>query len=424
MEKYYPRIADKVLESALARIGAVVVYGPRWCGKTTTVGQMTKSEICFDDPQHAEDCRIAASTCADILLEGETPRLIDEWQEIPAIWDVVRHEVDNRDRYGQFVLAGSVKPRDTSQIFHSGVGRIIKVGMGTMTLYESGESTGEVSLSSLFEKDPAVRAVNRLTVKDLAYLVCRGGWPKTVGEPESEALKDVKDYLAVLAESDMSRADNVGRNPDRAGSLLRSYSRHVGTQAKNTLIYRDVVTNEASALSANSVISYIEALKKLFVVNEIPAWNPHTRSGAVVRTANTRNFCDPSIATASLNIAPDTLLSDFRTFVRLFKSLCLRDLSVYAHRMDADVYHYKDSYNTECDAVIQTRDGRWGAVEIRLGCGEQVNEATANLLKFKSIIDTKDIPSPSFLMVLSGTAQYGYKREDGVFVVPVGCLKY
>lgn len=421
--EYIHRIADKVLADALGRIGAVVIEGPRYCGKTTTARQVAKSEIRFDDPTLRVNYRNLASVDLNILLDGNVPRLIDEWQDIPQIWDAVKYEVDNREGHGQFILTGSVIPPDKSQILHSGVGRMTKIRMWPMSLFESGESTGEVSLGSLFDGDYSVRGVNHLTSGDIAYLICRGGWPGSIGETESNALNIARDYHTMLVDSDMSLVDNVTRSAQRVESVLRSYSRHVCTQAKITYIHKDIIANDTSSLSEDTVYSYINALKNLYVIKDIRAWNPIIRSSASVRTADTRNFCDPSFATTSLGVTPDILKYDFRAFGLLFESMCMRDLSIYAQSMDAEVYHYRDSNNLECDAVVQTRDGRWGAIEIKLGSGEQIDTAAANLIKFSNSIDTSKMRGPSFLMVLSGTAPVASNRDDGVKVVPLGCLR-
>lgn len=421
--KYLDRIADKVLNDALNRIGAVVIEGPRYCGKTTTARQKCKSEIRLDNPETRKNFIALASVDLGLLLEGEAPRLIDEWQDIPQLWEAVKYEVDNREKHGQFILTGSITPPDINQIYHSGVGRITKIKMKTMSLFESGESSGEVSLSSLFDDTP-IHGLNHLTARDLAYLICRGGWPASVGENEENALGQVRDYYSMLVESDMSRAGNVARNPVRVQSVIRSYSRHIGTQAKVTQILKDLIANDSTSVSEDTIYSYIDALKKLYVVEEVPAWNPILRSSVSIRTANTKNFSDPSIAAAALGMAPDTLLYDFRAFGLLFKSMCIRDLSIYAQFLDGNVFHYRDSNDLECDAVVQMRDGRWGAIEIKLGSDDQIDVAAKNLNKFKNLIDTEKMPGPSFLMVLSGTAPMAYKRPDGVYVVPLGCLKY
>ncbi|MCD8205194.1 MAG: DUF4143 domain-containing protein [Clostridia bacterium] len=423
MMKYLDRIADKVLNDALNRIGAVVIEGPRYCGKTTTARQKCKSEIRLDNPETRKNFIALASVDLGLLLEGEAPRLIDEWQDIPQLWEAVKYEVDNREKHGQFILTGSITPPDINQIYHSGVGRITKIKMKTMSLFESGESSGEVSLSSLFDDTP-IHGLNHLTARDLAYLICRGGWPASVGENEENALGQVRDYYSMLVESDMSRAGNVARNPVRVQSVIRSYSRHIGTQAKVTQILKDLIANDSTSVSEDTIYSYIDALKKLYVVEEVPAWNPILRSSVSIRTANTKNFSDPSIAAAALGMAPDTLLYDFRAFGLLFKSMCIRDLSIYAQFLDGNVFHYRDSNDLECDAVVQMRDGRWGAIEIKLGSDDQIDVAAKNLNKFKNLIDTEKMPGPSFLMVLSGTAPMAYKRPDGVYVVPLGCLKY
>ncbi|MCD8201620.1 MAG: DUF4143 domain-containing protein [Clostridia bacterium] len=423
MKEYLPRIADRLLADAMEAKGAVLIEGPKWCGKTTTASQAAKSVIHMDDPIMGANYVDMFYLDPSNILGGEVPHLIDEWQLVPKIWDAVRYEVDRRGEFNQFILTGSSVPPDLSQLIHSGAGRITKVKMKTMTLYESKDSSGVVSLESLFDTPEKISGQNELTVGDLAFLICRGGWPQAVGQTEKVALRQAYDYYNVIMESDISRVDNVSRNPNRMKAIMRSYSRNIGSQIKYAGIASDVRAVDSMSLSNETVYSYIEALKNIFVIDEIPAWNPNIRSKSAIRTTCVRNFCDQSIAVAALKVTPDILKNDLPTFGLLFESMCLRDLGIYAQYLGGDLYRYRDSSDLECDAVIVLPDGRWGAAEIKLGINH-IDEAAENLKKFRKTINTERMKEPSFLMVLSGTVQFAYRRSDGVYVVPIGCLRY
>ena len=421
--EYRQRAADIALKDALEAKGAVLVQGPKWCGKTTTAEQMAGSVIYMQQPDKKAQYLEMAATNPLYLLEGSTPHLIDEWQLAPKLWDAVRYEVDRRDEFGQFILTGSTVVPESDEISHTGVGRIAKIRMGTMSLYESGDSSGSVSLSDLFNGKNDIYGTNETTLERLAFLVCRGGWPKAVGLPEKAALRQARDYYDVLVESDMSRVDNVKRDVERVKLLMRSYSRNLCTQAKNTQIRDDMKANDSDSLNEDTVLSYINALKKLFVVEELPAWNPNIRSKTAIRTSYTRHFADPSIAAACLGLGPQDLINDLRTFGFLFESLCVRDLQVFASCLDGTVYHYRDSNELECDAILHLRNGDWGAMEIKLGI-HHIDEGAKNLLSLAKMIDTEKMKPPSFLMVVSGLSSFAYKRKDGVLVVPATCLKW
>ncbi len=422
MKKYLPRTIDQILENKLQGKGAVLIQGPKWCGKTTTAEQFAKSVVYMDEPDRKEQNIQLADISPATLLIGDTPRLIDEWQLAPKLWDAVRFTVDHREGKGQFILTGSSVPADLSETSHSGTGRFAWITMRNMSLYESGESTGEVSLNGLFSGEENISGINPLGLEDIAYLVCRGGWPDTLDLEKNIALEAAYDYLDGILNSDISRVDNVKRDPERAKRIMRSYARNQGSQITFTEIAKDVSTNELM-FTDETVASYIKALKKMFVVEDMTAWNPNLRSKTSIRAADTRYFSDSAIAAAALGIGPNDLIADLKTFGLMFETMCIRDLRTYAERQNGNVYHYRDRSGLECDAVIHLRNGNYGLVEIKLGGDKLIREGAENLLKLEAMIDTEKMPAPSFKMILTGTDRYAYKRPDGVFVVPIGCLK-
>lgn len=423
MDDYKPRIVDEILIKKLESKGAVLIEGPKWCGKTTTALRQAKSVLRMDNPLEKEQNLRLSKLNPQRLLIGDNPRLIDEWQIAPTLWDTVRYEVDQRGKMGQFILTGSAVPPDTKEITHSGTGRFTWLTMRPMSLYESGESTGEVSLKSLFAGNLNVDGENTLDIDKLAYLVCRGGWPQTVGLKTEAALQQAFDYYDAVVKSDINRADGVNKNPERVKRIMKSYARNQGSQVASTVIAQDIAANEAETVNEDTVHSYIEALKKIFVVEDMSAWNPNLRSKSAIRTSDTRYYVDSSIATASLGIGPDDLINDLRTFGLFFETMCVRDLRVFAESLDGAVYHYRDNTNLECDTVIHLRNGSYGLIEIKLGGDDLIDEGAANLLKLKNKIDVSKMKAPAFLMVLIGVGKYAYRREDGVLVVPIGCLK-
>lgn len=419
-EEYLPRIADEKLKLCLATSGAVLIVGPKWCGKTRTAEEMAKSVLYMQDPDHAEAYRLLADTKPSKLLEGDTPRLIDEWQTAPVLWNAVRFAVDKRRARGHFILTGSVIPPETSDM-HTGTGRISRMTMRTMSLFESKESTGRISLADLFDGKKDMFDENKLSIEQIAFILTRGGWPEAINEKkENYALQMVYNYLDAVANQDMSRIDGVERNPDRVYALLRSISRNISTQASTATLLNDLISND-EGLSDKTINDYITALKNLYVVEDLPAWSPHLRSKRAIRTTAKRHFVDPSIATAALRADSGKLLNDFKTFGFLFESLCIRDLRIYADSLDGSVYHYRDQMDNEVDAIIQLKDERWAAVEIKMGAGE-IEKAADNLIKFKNNIDTEKMPPPSFLMVLTAT-EHAFQLKNGVWVVPIGCLR-
>jgi hypothetical protein len=423
MKQYKKRIADDILSFKLESKGAVLIEGAKWCGKTTTAKQLAKSVLSLQAQGTASSNLELAEISPSSLLVGETPRLIDEWQMAPQLWDAVRFEVDQRDEFGQFILTGSAVPPDTAKIFHSGIGRITRLLMRPMSLWESEESSGTVSLKSLFDGELDISGTADISIDQLTYLICRGGWPKALDCSEAVALQQAKDYYDGVINADISRVDGVSRNKERAARLLRSYARSVAAPTKLASIVQDLTVGENDSISEDTTASYINALKKIFVLEDAPAWNPNLRSKSAIRTSDTRYFTDPSIATAALGLGPKDLLNDLETMGLLFENMCVRDLRIYAEALDGGVYHYRDSSDLECDAVIHLRNGSYGLVEIKLGGTKLIEEGTQTLNKLADRIDTTKMKAPSFRMVLTGIGDYAYRRKDGTLVVPIGSLR-
>lgn len=423
MSSYKPRIADSLLKRKLRGKGAVIVEGPKWCGKTTTAEQLAKSVLYMSKPEDLKENLLMADIDPSSLLEGETPRLIDEWQIAPGLWDAVRFEVDHRGGVGHFILTGSAVPPRTAEMVHSGTGRFSRMKMRPMSLYESMESSGKISLGDLFSQPKKVFANNDLGIAELAFLICRGGWPSSIDMEQDVALDQAFDYFDAVVNVDISRVDDVRRDSERAKRLMKSYSRHQGTQTTYTVIRDDIAANDSDFLTEDTVYSYTNALRKIFVIEDMPAWNPNLRSKTAIRTSDTRYFVDPSIAAASLGLGPKDLLGDLNTMGLLFETLCVRDLRVYADSLFGNVYHYRDKSGLECDAVVHLRDGSYGLVEIKLGGDRLIEEGSRNLKALSEKIDTTKMKEPSFLMVLTGTGKYAYRRDDGIYVIPIGCLK-
>ena len=423
MKKYRARIADDILKRKLEGKGAVLIEGPKWCGKTTTAEQIVSSVLYMDEPEKKEQNIAMSELNPKRLLKGETPRLIDEWQLAPKLWDAIRFEVDHRDELGQFVLTGSAVPPETKEITHSGTGRFTWLTMRPMSLYESGDSTGEVSLKEMFDGAAEVDAESNLTIERLAFLVCRGGWPQAVDMRDEIALDQATDYFDAVVNSDINRADDVKKNPERVRRLMRSYARNQGGQVPNTVLAQDVAASDEMPINEETVAAYVNALRKIFVVEDMPAWNPNLRSKTAIRSSDTRYYIDPSIAVAALGLGPNDLLNDLKTFGFLFETLCIRDLRVFADSLNGGVYHYRDKEWMECDAVIHLRNGKYGLIEIKLGGDKLIEEGAKNLKTLETKIDTEKMCAPSFSMVLTGNGDYAYRRQDGVYFVPIGCLK-
>ena len=424
MKQYKNRVIDRLLADKLEAMGAVLIEGPKYCGKTTTGEQQARSVLYMADPEIKDRNLTMASTNIKRLLAGDTPRLIDEWQIAPKLWDAIRFEVDHRGEDGQFMLTGSAAPASTSEIFHSGTGRFGWIKMRTMSLWESGDSTGDVSLGGLFSSENEVDGTSNLEIRRIAFLVCRGGWPKaSLKTNESAALIEAREYVESVCRNDISRVDDVQRNAELARRLMRSYSRHQGAQVSVATILADIKSNEASDTTEATVASYINALKRIFVIEDMAAWNPNLRSKTAIRSSDTRYFTDPSIAAAALGLGPDDLLDDPNTFGLLFATMAVRDLRVYAEALGGQVYHYRDKNGLECDAIVHLRNGRYGLIEIKLGGDNLIEAGATTLKKLASKIDTDKMKSPSFMMVLTAIGEYAYRRLDGVLVVPIGCLK-
>lgn len=423
MEEYRKRIVDTILQDKLEAKGAVLIEGPKWCGKTTTAAQQAASILRMDNPSEKEQNLSLAKINPLRLLKGDSPRLIDEWQLAPTLWDTIRYEVDQRSKMGQFILTGSAVPPDTKEITHSGTGRFSWLMMRPMSLFESGDSSGEVSLKELFSGNLDVDGENQNDIEKLAFLICRGGWPGAIDLNEKAALQQAFDYYDGVVKSDINRADGNNKNVERVKRIMRSFARNQGSQIANTVIANDILANDSSSVNEDTVHTYIEALKKIFVIEDMTAWNPNLRSKSAIRTSDTRYYVDPSIAVASLGVGPEDLINDLNTYGLFFETLCVRDLRVFAESLDGSVYHYRDNTGLECDAVVHLRNGKYALIEIKLGGDTLINEGAENLKKLAEKIDTTKMKNPSFLMVLTGIGQYAYKREDGVLVVPIGCLK-
>lgn len=423
MVKYKHRIADRILERKVLGKGAVLIEGPKWCGKTTTAKQLSKSILDLGDSSVLMQSSQLIEIGPKALLEGKTPRLIDEWQALPTIWDCIRSEVDRRGEPSQFILTGSSVLPEAEETIHSGTGRFAYIKMRTMSLYESGESTGSISLSDLFEDKSFEVLQNEMDIDELAYLICRGGWPWATLIPKEVALDQAFDYVDSVVQKDIQRVDKIKRSPDRARLLLRSYARNISQQISYATIRKDMLANDASTLDEDTVADYVKALKKLFVIEDLAAWNPNIRSKAAIRTSDTRHFVDPSIGTAALRLGPKDLINDLQSFGLFFEDLVVRDLRVYAEALDGELYHYRDSSGLECDTVLHRRNGSYALLEVKIGGENRINEGAANLLALAKNIDTNKMSAPSFMAVIIGVGKYAYQRKDGVYVIPIGCLK-
>lgn len=412
-----------MLQQKLESSGAVLIQGPKWCGKTTTAEQLAASKLYMNDPDEQMENLRMASMAIRRLLVGGVPRLIDEWQLAPQLWDAIRFEVDHRDEhFGQFILTGSAVPPDKNAIKHSGTGRFSWLTMRTMSLWESGDSTGEVSLRSLFNGGEPDGGEKKMEIERIAYLICRGGWPGALEMTGSAALNLAFNYVDAVAESDMSRVDGVSRDRDYVMRLMRSYARHQGGQVSVKSLHEDMAANEGD-MGISTINSYLQALRMIFVTEDMAAWNPNLRIKTAIRTSDTRYFTDPSIATAALGLGPNDLLSDLKTMGLMFETMAVRDLRVYADALDGHVYHYRDKNGLECDAVIHLRNGKYGLVEIKLGGEKLIEEGVNTLTTLDKKIDIEKMKAPAFKMVLVGVGRYAYRRDDGVIVVPISCLK-
>lgn len=420
--KYIKRIIDKEIEEKLSVMGAVLIKGPKWCGKTTSAKQIAKSVLEMQNPDLQENYIELANTKPSLLLEGDKPRLIDEWQLAPKLWNAVRYSVDKLALPGQYILTGSATPNEDDSL-HSGVGRFAFVTMKPMTLYESSDSNGKISLSEILNGNRDIDGVKTdLDYEKIAYVLCRGGWPNSLKLDEKRALQVSKNYLDVLCSSDISRVDGVSRNPKLARAILKAYARQVSTIDSTKSLIDDVVSNHID-VSERTITDYLNVLRKLYIIEEIQAWNPNIRSKTAIRTSPKKSMIDPSLAVAALGVSPKELMLDIRTFGLLFENLVNRDLSVYVNSIGGSLKHYRDRYALECDNVLHFNDGRYALVETKLG-GTRVDEAEKHLLELKTLIEDKNpkIGKPKFLMVITGT-DMAYTTSNGVLVVPIGCLK-
>lgn len=422
-KKYKQRIADRILKRKVLGKGAVLIEGPKWCGKTTTAKQLAKSILDLGDSAVLKQSYGLIEISPKTLLEGKTPRLIDEWQALPPIWDSIRSEVDKRGEPSQFILTGSSVLPEADETVHSGTGRFATIKMRPMSLYESGESSGTISLTDLFEGKPIEVQQNGLEIGDIAYLTCRGGWPWATIISKELALDQAFDYVDSVTQRDIQRVDKVKRSAERAKLLLRSYARNISQQVSCSTIRKDMLANDASTLDEDTVADYIKALKKLFVIEDLAAWNPNIRSKAAIRTSDTRHFVDPSIGTAILGLGPKDLINDLKSFGFFFEDMVVRDLRVYAEALDGGLYHYRDSSGLECDTVLHRRDGSYALMEVKLGGEQNIEDGANSLLSLAENIDTDRMSAPSFMAVIVGVGQYAYQRKDGVYVIPIGCLK-
>lgn len=429
MVEYLKRIADKELQIKLEAFGATLIVGPKWCGKTTTATQQAQSSLKMQDPDNRDSYITTAAIKPSLLLKGANPRLIDEWQVAPVLWDAVRTAVDERQEEGLFILTGSTSV-DNKSIMHSGTGRIARLKMYPMSLYESLESNGEISLKELFElKDLDIDGiVSNLSIEELIFAACRGGWPASISKKTDAArLIIANEYIENICQTDISTVDGVERNPTWTKLILNSYARNLSTLSKKTTIHRDVSAN-AESMSLKTMDNYINAMEKLFVIEDLEAWCPAIRSASVIRSSKKREFTDPSIAAAALGLTPEHLQTDLKTFGFIFECLCIRDLKVYAQRLGGKLSYYHDRYNLEADAVLHLNDGRYALIEFKLGSNE-IEIGAKHLLEIKELVrkynmDNAQTPlkEPDILMIITG-GQMAYTRPDGVKVVPIGCLK-
>lgn len=423
MARYKQRIADRILQRKILGKGTVLIEGPKWCGKTTTAKQLAKSFLDLGDSAILKQSTALIDISPQTLLKGDTPRLIDEWQALPSIWDSIRSEVDRRGEPSQFILTGSSVLLEADETIHSGTGRFATIKMRPMSLYESGESTGTVSLKELFECDSIEVQQNDLELEDIAYLTCRGGWPWATLISREVALDQAFEYFDSVVKKDILRVDKVKRSAERAKLLLRSYARNISQQVSYGTIRKDMLSNDASTLDEDTVADYIKALKKLFVIEDLAAWNPNIRSKAAIRTSDTRHFVDPSIGTAALGLGPQDLINDLKSFGFFFEDMVVRDLRVYAEALDGELYYYRDSNGLECDTVLHRRNGSYALLEVKLGGEQNIEEGAMSMISLAKNIDTDKTPSPSFMAVIVGVGQYAYQRKDGVYVIPIGCLR-
>ena len=419
---YIKRIIDKEICEKLSATGALVIKGPKWCGKTTSAKQVAKSILEMQDSDLHDNYLELANTKPSLLLEGEKPRLIDEWQVAPKLWNAVRHSVDKISKPAQYILTGSATPKDDDTL-HTGTGRFAFVIMKPMSLYESGESTGSISLSELLAGKTEIDGLRTdLTYESIAHILCRGGWPSTIASGGSGVLKVAENYLDLLCESDVSKIDGVKRNPSLVKAILKSYARHVSTINSDKSLYEDIRAN-FSDVSDRTIIDYIDALKRLYIIEETEAWNPNIRSRTSIRSSPKKSLVDPSLAVAALGCSPEEIMLDAKTYGLLFENLVSRDLSVYVNSINGSLKHYRDRFGLECDNVAHFRNGKFALIEVKLS-GSRIKEAEDHLMQLQKLIveNEPNLGVPAFLMIITGT-DMAYTTENGVLIVPAGCLK-
>lgn len=420
-------MVDKELKINMEVFGATLIVGPKWCGKTTTGLNIAKSVLRLQDPDNREEYLKTASIKPSVLLKGDTPRLIDEWQDAPVLWDAVRLEVDQRQEMGQFILTGSTTI-NKENIMHSGVGRIAKVKMYPMSLYESSESNGTISISDLFETESLdIDGIeSQLTIENLIFAACRGGWPSSLDIDDNRALKIAREYINNICDIDISTVDGVNRNPQLAKQIIRSYARNISTLAKKTVILRDITQNTEST-TIKTLESYLTALNNLYVIEDVPAWSPSIRSASAIRSGNKREFTDPSIAVAAMGLTPEQLMLNLNTFGFIFECLCIRDLRVYTQKLGGRLSYYHDRYNLEADAMVHLDNGKYALIEFKLG-SKEIEMGANQLIELKELIiennekNSEKMKVPDLLIVITG-GKIAYRLDNGVLVIPIGCLK-
>ena len=422
--RYKKRVADSLIERRLQGKGAILIEGPKWCGKTTTAKQFAKSILDLGDSSILSNAQMAMQVNPSSLLSGDTPRLVDEWQTLPALWDMTRNEVDKRQAFGQFILTGSSVPPEQDKIHHSGTGRIGRISMRPMSLWESGESNGSISLAELFAGKEYEPQNNTLDLQQIAFLICRGGWPQATFLKGDIALEEARDYYEAIYKTDIHRVDKVRRNSERTRLLLRSYARNQGSSVSLKRLSDDIKENDNLSISYETISDYIDALKKLFVIEDMPAWNPNLRSKAAIQTSDTRYFIDPSIGAGALSIGPQDLINDLRTMGLFFEAMAVRDLRVYADALSGNVFHFRNASGLECDAVLHRRNGTYCLIEIKLGGQDLIDKGASTLIDLANKIDLEKMPAPSFMMIITAVGDFSYRRpQDGIWVVPIGCLR-
>lgn len=418
--EYWPRMIDELLEEYLEVFGATLIVGPKWCGKTTSAENLAKTSIKLQDSRKSKDYLRMVDIDPSLLLNGDTPLLLDEWQVAPILWDAVRSIVDERQLPGQFILTGSAVPKDDGMM-HTGTGRIARLMMYPMSLYESKESNGKISLKDLFHGNAQINGIeSQLDISSLVSAICRGGWPASIGKSDRAASLIVENYINALCESDVSRISSGLKNPQRIRAILQSYARNISTLATKATIRKDVIANDQN-ISEATFFAYLNALERLFVIQDIPAWSPAIRSKSAIRATTKRGFIDPSLAVAALSLSPQDLLQDMNTLGFMFESLVIRDLRIYSQTMGGNISYYHDRYGLECDAVLHLKDGSYALIEMKLGSRE-IDEGSMHLLELKELITQHGMKQPSLLMVITG-GKIAYQREDGVYVIPIGCLR-